>query len=122
MLFSTMGQGALFLWMMLAGFAIGAWYALTAALRRFIRAGFWLGLLCDLLFGLGCAAILLAALLLGSWGEARFFAFIGVILGILIFILAFAAPFQKIEAQICKLWDRFCVWWSENRLIKVILK
>ena len=40
MLFSTVGQGWVFLWMMGAGAAIGAWYALLAALRRLLRAGF----------------------------------------------------------------------------------
>ena len=67
MLFATVGQGARFVWMLAAGAGVGAWYMLTALLRRFIQAGFWLTLACDLLFGVGAAVILIAALIAHEW-------------------------------------------------------
>ena len=81
MLFATAKQGALFVWMMACGAAIGFWYALMAGLRRFIRAGFWLTLLCDLSFGAGSAVIFIAFLLAGSYGQLRLFGVIAAGLG-----------------------------------------
>ena len=37
MLFATIGQGWVFVWMAAAGAAIGAWYAAMAALRRAVE-------------------------------------------------------------------------------------
>ena len=71
MLFATVSQARLFVWMMAAGAVVGAWYALTALLRRILQAGFWLTLACDLLFGAGSAVILIAALVAGNYGQAR---------------------------------------------------
>ena len=77
MLFATKGQGLLFLWMMAAGAVCGIWYLMCAGLRRLLQAGFWLGLCCDLLFGAGMAAILLAFLISGNYGVPRPFALLG---------------------------------------------
>ena len=66
MLFSTVGQGWVFLWMLSAGAAIGAWYACMAALRRLLCAGPWLSLAADIAFGAGAAAISIVKLLLSA--------------------------------------------------------
>ena len=92
MLFATVGQGARFVWMMAAGAAVGAWYLATALLRRFLQAGFWLTLGCDLLFGAGAAAILIAALIAGCYGQARAFDLLGAALGAALFGAGFLAP------------------------------
>ena len=55
MLFGTIGQGWVFVWMVAAGALIGAWYALLAALRRLLAAGTWLSLAADAAFGAGDA-------------------------------------------------------------------
>ena len=55
MLFSTIGQIHVFLWMAGAGALIGALCALAAALRRLLCAGFWLTLAIDAATGLGAA-------------------------------------------------------------------
>ena len=67
MLFSTVGQGWVFLWMVAAGALIACWYALLAALRRLLAAGFWLSLAADLAFGVGAAAIFCAALVTADY-------------------------------------------------------
>ena len=92
MLFATVGQGARFVWMTAAGAAVGAWYLATALLRRFIQAGFWLTLACDLLFGAGAAVILIAALIAGSYGQVRPFDLLGALLGALLFAAGLASP------------------------------
>ena len=68
MLFETIGQYRIFLWMLAAGMLIGAWYGCMAVLRRLLEAGVWLGLLCDVGFGLGAAAIFCAALVAANYG------------------------------------------------------
>ena len=71
MLFSTVGQGWVFVWMVAAGAAIGVWYALLAAVRRLLAAGFWLSLAADLAFGAGAAATFCAALVAADYGRVR---------------------------------------------------
>ena len=46
---------------MAAGALIGLWGELVGVLRRAVSAGFWLNLLCDLLFTLGGALMLALA-------------------------------------------------------------
>ena len=122
MLFATAKQGALFVWMMACGAAIGFWYALMAGLRRFIRAGFWLTLLCDLAFGAGSAVIFIAFLLAGSYGQLRLFEVIAAGFGALIFAGAAAAPLKWLENALQGFLRKIMAALSGNRLIKVIFK
>lgn len=85
MLFTTVGQGWVFVWMLFSGMAVGLWYALTALLRRVLCAGFWLSLACDALFGLGAAAIFCAALTLADYGRLRLYAVLAALLGFALF-------------------------------------
>ena len=48
--------------MVAAGALIACWYALLAALRHLLAAGFWLSLAADVAFGVGAAAIFCGAL------------------------------------------------------------
>lgn len=122
MLFATAGQGALFLWMLAAGAGVGAWYLLLAALRRFIRAGLYLSLACDLAFGAGSAIIWMIALIMGNYGRVRLFEIIAALLGALLFAMA-AAPLAKwLERNLPRALRRIMTRISENRLIKVIFK
>ena len=122
MLFATVGQGARFIWMLAAGAAVGAWYMLTALLRRFLQAGFWLTLACDLLFGAGAAVILIAALIAGSYGQVRPFDILGAAIGALLFGMGVLAPlwsfFRQIRLKTRKIMDRL----SKKHLINVIFK
>lgn len=122
MLFATVGQGALFLWMMAAGAAVGLWYALLAALRRFIRAGFCLTLVCDLAFGIGSAVILIAFLVSGNYGRVRLFEIMAALLGALIFALAASPLLKALENALRRTFRKIKASLSGNRLIKVIFK
>ena len=122
MLFATKGQGLLFLWMMAAGAVCGIWYLMCAGLRRLLQAGFWLGLCCDLLFGAGMAAILLAFLISGNYGVPRPFALLGAAMGAGICLWGLAAPLQVLGKLLGRLKKRIVTAFSQNRLWKVIFK
>lgn len=117
-----MNQARLFVWMMAAGVAMGAWYALTALLRRFIQAGVWLSLGCDLLFALGSAVLFMGALIAANYGQARLFEVLGFFLGAALFGAGMALPLRalahRLRQCILKIMSRV----AKNRLIKVIFK
>lgn len=122
MLFSTIGQPAIFLWMTASGVLIGLWYSFLTGLRRLTEAGTLLSLACDLLFGLGAAVILLAALITADYGRLRLYMLLGVLLGILLFaggIFPFVRRcIREFSAMFCKI----MAFLSKKRLIKVIFK
>ena len=109
MLFATIHQGLLFLWMMAAGVLIGLWYALTLGLRRLIQAGFWLTLCCDLLFGAGCAVILCAFLLAGSYGA-------------LLCVCAVLPPLRTLGRWLSRLCGAVASCLRKSRALQVIFK
>lgn len=122
MLFTTIGQYRVFLWMLAAGAAMGAWYALMAALRRLLCAGLWLGLLTDAAFGLGAAALFCLALYTANYGEVRFFVVIAAALGFALFALGAFSTGARIVCAISRQLCHFVAKFGENRWIKVIFK
>jgi spore cortex biosynthesis protein YabQ len=122
MLFSTIGQFPVFLWMIAAGFIIGIWYALLAALRKLLQAGFWLSLACDLAFGAGAAAIFLAFLITANYGKFRFFTLLGVLIGIILFAGCILPPAKALLNRLRGAMCRICCRIKQNRLIKVIFR
>ena len=122
MLFTTVGQYRVFLWMMAAGALMGAWYAATAALRRLLSAGLWLGLMADAAFGLGAAAIFCAALFTANYGELRLYEAVAAALGFSLFALGAYPPgrraFRALKAFAC----RIVVKIGRFRWIKVIFR
>lgn len=122
MLFATMHQGLLFLWMAAAGALVFLWYLLLRGLRRLVQAGFVLGLGCDLLFGLGAAAILLFFLISGCCGALRPFALLAAALG---FGLCAAAVLPLVHgggALLQSLCCRMSAWLGKSRLLRRLLK
>lgn len=122
MLFATVGQGRLFIFMMACGAAIGAWYALTEALRRFLQAGTLLSLGCDLLFGLGGAALLIAFSLVADRGALRPFELIAAALGAALFRFAAMPPLFALGRLLQRSLRRSIAWLAEKSLIKIIFK
>lgn len=86
MLFSTIGQGYVFLWMMATGVFIGAWYEMLACLRRLFQAGFWMNLMLDALFGIGGAGIFILGMVTANYGRVRFYAVLAALMGWGLFI------------------------------------
>ena len=122
MLFATIHQGLLFLWMMAAGVLIGLWYALTLGLRRLIQAGFWLTLSCDLLFGAGCAVILCAFLVAGNYGALRPFELLGAICGALICVCAVLPPLRALGRWMVRLYKAAANRLRKSRILQIIFK
>ena len=122
MLFSTIGQGWVFLWMLAAGALIGAWYAALAALRRLLRAGFWLSLAADIAFGVGAAAIFCAALVAANYGAARLYAVLGACLGFALFAAGVYPPGRRAAGAVARAFRRILVKIRRFRWIKVIFR
>ena len=122
MLFATVGQGALWLWMMACGAVMGIWYLLLALLRRWVQAGFWLTLAIDLVFGAGCGAIFIAFLVSGNYGRVRLFELIAVLLGAAVFAFAVSGPLHRTESALKRRGKQIWTWLSGKGLIKVIFK
>ena len=122
MLFATMHQGLLFLWMMAAGALLGLWYLAVAGLQRILQAGFWLGLACDLLFGAGAAVIFLAFLVAGNYGNPRPFTLLAAALGAALCAFAIVPPLRTVGGLLGKAGQRIMTSLAENRLLKVIFK
>ena len=122
MLFSTAGQGWVFLWMLAAGALIGAWYALLAALRRLLQAGFWLSLAADAAFGAGAAAIFCGALVAADYGRVRLFDVLAALMGFFLFAAGAFPPARRAAGALAGAARRIFVKIREYRWIKVIFR
>ncbi len=122
MLFETLGQLRVFLWLMAAGALAGAWYAVTAGARLLLRAGVVLGLCADLAFGLGAAALFCLALYTANYGELRLYEVLGFALGFALFAGGAYPPGKKIVNDTIVTMRRIIVKVRRHRWINVIFK
>ena len=122
MLFDTISQPLIFIWMMVCGGIIALWYSLMGLVRRLTEAGFFLSLLCDLIFGLGCAAILIAGLVTADYGRVRLYSLLGVLLGAIMTKFGLITPFQNVFGRISAFLQEIVTKLAKYRLIKVLFK
>lgn len=122
MLFSTMHQGLLFLWMAAAGALVFLWYLLLRGLRRLVQAGFALSLGCDLLFGAGAAVILLFFLVSGCCGALRPFALLAAALGFGLCAVAVLPLVHGGGLLLHRLHCRISTHLHRSRLLRFLLK
>lgn len=122
MLFSTIGQIYIFIWMIAAGVLIGLWYALLASLRSLLCAGFWLTLAVDIAFGAGAALIFIVALLTANYGQVRVFAVAGTLLGCTLFAFGLFPPVRGVVQAIVRAVCQLFVKIGRQRWIKVIFR
>ena len=122
MLFATAGQGWVFLWMVAAGALIACWYALLAALRRLLAAGFWLSLAADIAFGVGAAAIFCGALVAADDGRARLYAFLAAAMGFALFAAGALLPARRVASRLWAAARHIFVTIRAFRWIKVIFR
>ena len=122
MLFSTIGQHRVFLWMLAAGAMMGAWYACMAVVRRLLRAGLWLGLLADLAFGAGGAAIFCLMLCAANYGQVRLYTVIAAAMGFALFMLGVFSPGRRIIFVVIDRFHRIIVKIGRYRWFKVIFR
>ena len=116
MLFATVGQGWVFLWMMAAGALIACWYALMAALRRLLTAGFWLSL------AAGAAAIFCAALVTADYGRVRLFSIAGALAGFALCAAGLFPPARRAGLVLGRMLRHVFVIIRGFRWIKVIFR
>ena len=122
MLFATIGQGWVFVWMTAAGALIAAWYAALAALRRLVRAGTALSLAADIAFGAGAAAIFCAALTAANYGRLRLYALLAAALGFALFAAGVYPPGRRAARALAGRVRRISVKIRGFRWIKVIFR
>jgi len=122
MLFATISQPAVFLWMLFCGGIMALWYSLMAGIRHLMEAGFFLSLICDLIFGLGCAAIMIAGLIIGDYGRVRLYSVFGAILGAIMTKNGLITPFQNLFGRFGSFWRRIVTKLAKYRLIKVLFR
>lgn len=109
MLFYTVGQSSVFLFMLLCGLILGAWYDITRRLRHVLRAGRLLTAFLDLLFSLGALVVLVFSLSFANRLEIRLYALLGAACGMALYCLSvlplldcISKLIQNCLARICK--------------------
>lgn len=122
MLFSTIGQIHVFVWMLAAGAVIAGWYACMAALRRLLCAGVWLSLLSDIAFGAGAAAIFCLALYMANYGRLRLYAAAAAALGFALCAVGVFPPVRGAIRVIIRAIRQIFVKISRLRWIKVLFR
>ena len=122
MLFSTVGQGSVFLWMLAAGAVIALWYGTCAALRRLLQAGFWLSLATDIGFGVGAAALFALALYAANYASLRLYAVLGAALGFALCAEALYGPARRIAGGLWRLGSHIVVKIRHYRWINFIFR
>ena len=121
-LYETVGQLQVFVWMLAAGALMGAWYAVTALLRRLLEAGTWLGLCADAAFGLGAGAIFCLALYTANRGQVRLYAVLAAMLGFALFAGGVYPPGKRAISATIVIFRRIIVIIRNYRWINVIFK
>lgn len=122
MLFATVGQGWVFVWMVAAGALIACWYALLAALRRLLAAGFWLSLVADVAFGVGAAAIFCGALVTADYGRVRLFSVAGALAGFALCASGLFPPARRAASAMVSIFRNTYETIRDNRWTKFIFR
>lgn len=122
MLFATIGQGAIFLWMTAAGAVIGAVTLAFDALRCILQAGKILSAALDFAAGAVASAVLIAALIIGNYGRVRFYELFAAALGLAIFRFAAASSVHAAMKKFAALLKAAGKRLNSYKVIKYLLK
>ncbi len=122
MLFATIGQGAIFLWMTAAGAVIGAVTLAFDALRCILQAGKILSAALDFAAGAVASAVLIAALIIGNYGRVRFYELFAAALGLAMFRFATASPAHAAMKKLAALLKAVGKRLNSYKVIKYLLK
>ena len=122
MLFATIGQGAIFLWMTAAGAVIGAITLAFDALSCILQAGKILSAALDFAAGAVASAVLIAALIIGNYGRVRFYELFAAALGLAMFRFAAASPTHTAMKKLAALLKAVGKRLNSYKVIKYLLK
>ncbi len=103
MMFETAAQAQVFLTMMYAGLLVGLGYDVLRAVRRATAANAWWTGCLDLLFWIGAALVVSAALALGSQEGFRFYALVGCACGVVLYLLGISLLLREMLGMLARL-------------------
>lgn len=103
MLFYTIGQGSVFLWMALAGMLIGLLYDFFRLLRCLLDAGTVGSLLLDGAWGVLSGGVLAVMLVIANRGEMRLYVLLAVLGGFALYWAAASRPMMLLWARVRKI-------------------
>ena len=122
MLFSTIAQPQMFLWMMLSGMIAALWFEIVDGTRRLMQAGRLLSLFTDMVFASGLAAILILFFLWGNYGQFRLYALIASACGFGMCYFGLLKPVKAIFARLLKRVSGFMEGLAKKRPFNIIFK
>jgi len=122
MLFSTIAQPQMFLWMMLSGMAAAIWFEIVDGTRRLMQAGRLLSLFTDMVFALGLAVILILFFLWGNYAQFRLYALFASALGFALFYFALLKPVRRALGRLMKHISDFMAGLAKKRPFNIIFK
>ena len=122
MLFYTVGQGSVFLWMVSAGFLIGALYDVFRLARCVLSAGTALSLALDAVWGALSGVAFCAMLTLANRGEMRLYALAAAALGCALYAAAVSNPMARLGRALERRIRRLVIILSKFRLFKIVFK
>lgn len=122
MLYYTLPQAGEFAAMLLSGVAAGMIALAFSWLRRLMRAGFFISLLCDLLMGLLWALVVSASLVAACRGRARAYHFVGMALGCALFLAAVSPLARAVGRALSRAARAAAARLSKNRFVRALLK
>ena len=122
MLFSTIAQPQMFLWMMLSGMAAAVWFEIVDGFRRLMQAGRILSFFTDVIFAAGLSAILILFFLLGNYGQFRLYGLAGAACGYALLRFALLRPAKALIQRAAKRFSAFWARISQKRLFNIIFK
>lgn len=99
---SVFNQLIIFFSVIIWGSFIGIIFDIYRSLRQFWRPGKWGTSLGDLVFWLIITLMTYFVLLLVSWGEVRFYVFLGMGIGLVIYLKYFSKTMRKYSFMLIK--------------------
>ena len=118
MLFATVGQGSVFVWMLLCGMLLGVLFDCFRLLRCILHAGAALTMALDVLWGALGGVLLAGMLVVANRGQMRPYALLAVLLGFGVYAAASAAPVAWVARGVKRCVQKL----SRFRLLRAVFK
>lgn len=122
MLFSTIAQPQMFLWMMLGGMAAAVWFEIVDGSRRLMQAGRLLSLFTDIVFAVGLAIILILFFQWGNYGQFRLYCLFASACGFGMCYFALLKPIRALLQRIFRRISGFAAALAKKRPFNIIFK
>lgn len=122
MLFATVGQGSVFIWMLSAGFLIGLLYDCFRLIRWLTHAGTPLSLFLDALWGAASGAVFCGMLISANYGQLRLYTLTAAGAGFLLYLTAVSVPAEALCRKLLNTLMHFVKILSRFRLFKFVFR